>query len=75
MLGKEPNPQTDQSNIFFQKCNNEEWKHKDRILRTKNEIKTFLHFVSKEHQKKHWIHKSEKKNVKSVCPNSTQSKL
>ena len=50
-LVKKSNPQTDKNNThFFQEYNDEEWKHKDRILKIENEINTFLHFVSKEHK-------------------------
>ena len=49
-IGKEPNSLIDQNNVFFskkKKNTNEEWKHKDRILITKNEIKKFIIFLLK----------------------------
>ena len=50
----------------FSKCNNEKWKHKDEIHKTKNEIKINSNFVSKEHQRKHWMHSNRGKPLKGV---------
>ena len=54
------------SEQHFSKCNNEKWKHKDGIYKTKNEIKIILHFVSKEHEQKHQIHSNKEKPHKGI---------